>query len=183
MSAQESISESISLCSETDQEALASLLARYGLDIEWVDPTQPLPGSFWGAPEAGLIGNTLYLRGDTPVHSALHEACHYVCMSPARRNGLHTDAGGGYDEENAVCYLQILLADALPAMGAKRLMADMDAWGYSFRLGSTRAWFEGDAEDARQWLTAQGMIDERQRPTWRLRQSDDPLPSGVTHGV
>jgi hypothetical protein len=31
-------------------------------------------------------------------------------------------------------------------------MADMDAWGYSFRLGSTRAWFEADAEDAREFL-------------------------------
>ncbi len=29
----------------------------------------------------------------------------------------------------------------------------MDAWGYSFRLGSTRAWFEGDAQDARAWLS------------------------------
>jgi len=28
----------------------------------------------------------------------------------------------------------------------------MDAWGYSFRLGSARAWFENDAEDAIGWL-------------------------------
>ena len=27
-------------------------------------------------------------------------------------------------------------------------MADMDTWGYSFRLGDTRSWFERDAEDA-----------------------------------
>jgi hypothetical protein len=37
-------------------------------------------------------------------------------------------------------------------------MADMDAWGYSFRLGSTRAWFEGDAEDAREWLEQRGLL-------------------------
>jgi hypothetical protein len=36
-------------------------------------------------------------------------------------------------------------------------MADMDAWGYSFRLGSTRAWFEHDADDARVFLQARGL--------------------------
>ena len=54
------------------------------------------------------------MRDDTPVHSALHEACHYICMDKQRRNDLDTDAGGGYEEENGVCYLQILLADHLP---------------------------------------------------------------------
>ena len=33
-------------------------------------------------------------------------------------------------------------------------MADMDAWGYTFRLGSAHAWFEHDAEDAREFLHA-----------------------------
>jgi len=37
-------------------------------------------------------------------------------------------------------------------------MDDMDAWGYTFRLGSTRAWFERDAEDARAWLAARGLL-------------------------
>ncbi len=49
------------------------------------------------------------------------------------------------------------MADQLPGVGRDRLMQDMDAWGYSFRLGSTRAWFEGDAEDARQWLQDRGL--------------------------
>jgi hypothetical protein len=35
----------------------------------------------------------------------------------------------------------------------------MDAWGYSFRLGSARAWFERDAEEARAWLAARGLVD------------------------
>ncbi len=96
-----------------------------------------------------LRGDTLFARLDTPVHSVLHEASHYVCMTPERRAGLDRDAGGDDPEESAVCYLQILLADALDEVGSERLMQDMDAWGYSFRLGSTRAWFEGDAEDAR----------------------------------
>jgi hypothetical protein len=134
-----------------------------------VPPAAPIPGSYWGEPEAGLIGHRLYLRPDTPVHSALHEACHYICADAPRRASLHTDAGGDFAEENAVCYLQILLADQLPEMGRERLFADMDAWGYSFRLGSTRAWFERDAEDARQWLVDQGLIDRGGRPTWKVR--------------
>ena len=85
------------------------------------------------------------------------------------RAGLDTDAGGDYDEENAVCYLQILLADELPGFGRARMMADMDAWGYSFRLGSARSWFEEDAEDARSWLQRHGLIDASGRPTFALR--------------
>ena len=80
-------------------------------------------------------------------------------MTPERRAGLDRDAGGDDPEESAVCYLQILLADALAGVGRERMMQDMDAWGYSFRLGSTRAWFEGDAEDARAWLARHGVID------------------------
>jgi hypothetical protein len=68
-----------------------------------------------------------------------------------------------------VCYLQILLADALPAVGRDRLMQDMDEWGYSFRLGSTRAWFETDAEDAQQWLQRHGVIRADGALTGQLR--------------
>ena len=50
-------------------------------------------------------------------------------------------------------------------MGVERAIADMDAWGYSFRLGSTRAWFENDAEDARRWLRQQGVTDGDDRLT------------------
>jgi hypothetical protein len=39
------------------------------------------------------------------------------------------------------------------------MCSDMDAWGYTFRLGSARAWFERDAQDARQWLLAHRIID------------------------
>jgi hypothetical protein len=45
----------------------------------------------------------------------------------------------------------------------------MDEWGYSFRLGSTRAWFENDAEDARLWLLNEGVIDTGGRPTGSCR--------------
>ncbi len=142
----------------------------YKMDLRWVDNDLPIPGSHFGTPEAGLIGNTLLVRNDTPLHSAFHEACHYICMDDPRRQQLHTDAGGGYDEENGVCYLQILLADHLDGFGRERMFQDMDEWGYSFRLGSSRAWFENDAEDARAWLMHYHLIDKNDQLTWTLRQ-------------
>jgi len=150
-------------------EALTRLFAPWGLIPVHLPEDAGIPGSFWGAPEAGLVGDRLYVRPDTPVHSALHEGCHYICMDPGRRRALHTDAGGDALEEAAVCYLQILLADRLPGVGRERLMRDMDAWGYSFRLGSARRWFLEDAEDARDWLLREGLIDRRSLPTGRLR--------------
>jgi hypothetical protein len=147
------------LCSDLPEASLSGLLRRFGLRLEPVPEGASIPGSFWGDPEAGIAGDVVYVRGDTPVHSALHEACHLICAATEGRLGLHTDAGGDYAEEDAVCYLQILLAGDLPEVGQERLMADMDAWGYSFRLGSTRAWFEGDAAEARAWLEARGLVD------------------------
>lgn len=137
--------------------ALAALLQPYGVVVEW-SADETIPGSYWGESEAGLIGNRLIVRRDTPVHSALHEACHYICADAARRAALHTDAGGDDLEEAAVCYLQCVLGDALPGYSRARMWADMDAWGYSFRLGSARAWFERDAEDARTWLEQRRLL-------------------------
>lgn len=152
-----------------DRLQVGLLLERYGLALRLVAPDAPIPASYWGDAEAGLDGATLYARLDTPVHSVLHEASHYACMAPERRAGLLRDAGGDDAEENAVCYLQILLADSLREVGRERLMQDMDAWGYSFRLGSARAWFEQDAADALAWLQHERLIDGESRPTWRLR--------------
>jgi len=160
---------SIITCSQTGTAALSSLLTTYGMSLELVETDLPIPGSFWGESEAGLVGSSLYVRADTPVHSALHEACHWICMDEPRRSNLHTDAGGDVAEEHAVCYLQVLLSDHLPGLGRERIFSDMDAWGYSFRLGSAAAWYERDADDARQWLLDQGLIDEEERLTWRMR--------------
>jgi hypothetical protein len=157
------------LLSSIDRIEVALLLKRYGMALELIAPEELIPGSYWGESEAGLKADRLYARLDTPIHSILHEACHYICMSPERRAGLDRDAGGDDLEESAVCYLQVLLADELPGVGRRRLCADMDAWGYSFRLGSTQAWFEGDARDARQWLRDHGVIDAGDRPTGRAR--------------
>lgn len=143
---------------DLDAAELGNLLGGFGLGVAYVAAGDDIPGSHWGDSEAGLIGHTLYLRPDTPVHSALHEACHWICMDDTRRAALHTDAGGTDAEENAVCYLQIVLADDLTGFGRDRAMADMDTWGYSFRLGSARAWFDKDAADARQWLLASDRI-------------------------
>jgi hypothetical protein len=152
-----------------DRVAVAMLLSRYGLTLALLAPEEVIPGSYWGESEAGLKGDRLYARMDTPVHSVLHEASHYICMAPERRAGLDRDAGGDDAEECAVCYLQILLADELPGVGRERLSSDMDEWGYSFRLGDTHAWFSSDAEDARAWLLDHGVIDTESRLTGRLR--------------
>jgi hypothetical protein len=152
-----------------DRVALAMLLSRYGLNLTLVAPEEVIPGSYWGESEAGLKGDRLYARLDTPVHSVLHEASHYICMTPERRSGLDRDAGGDDPEECGVCYLQVVLADALPGVGSERLMSDMDTWGYSFRLGNTRAWFDSDAQDARTWLIEHGVLDDGRRLTGRLR--------------
>jgi hypothetical protein len=141
-------------------DALRRLLRPRGLSVELHPPGAAIPGSYWGEPEAGLVGGVLHVRDDTPVHSALHEGCHYICMDESRRNGLHTDAGGTDTEENAVCYLQALLAEHLPGYSRAQLFEDMDAWGYHFMLGSAQAWFERDAEDARAWLLRAGLIDD-----------------------
>jgi hypothetical protein len=143
--------------SDADRSALAQLLQRFGMDLVLTPAQELIPGSYWGDCEAGLRGAQLYARADTPVHSVLHEASHFICMTPARRARLDRDAGGDEDEESAVCYLQVLLAGELSGVGRARLIDDMDAWGYSFRLGSTRAWLEADAEDARQWLVRTGI--------------------------
>lgn len=152
-----------------DRIALGMLLGRYGLDLVLVAPEDSIPASYGGESEAGLKGDRLYARLDAPLHSVLHEASHYVCMSAERRTGLDRDAGGGDLEESAVCFLQILFADELPGIGRDRLCRDMDEWGYRFRLGSAREWFEHDSQDARGWLFAHSVIDSNDRPTWQLR--------------
>lgn len=138
--------------------ALRALFARYGLALTWLADHAMIPGSYWGESEAGLIGALLYVRADTPLHSALHEGCHWICADDARRASVHTDVGGSDLEECAVCYLSILLADLLPGFGRARMLADMDAWGYSFRLGSAARWFAEDAADARRWLEDQALL-------------------------
>ncbi len=148
---------------------LAGLLAPHGLALRFVPAATEIPGSYWGESEAGLRGDELLVREDTPVHSALHEACHYLCAEVGRRKTLDTDAGGDFLEECAVCYLSILMADQLPAFNRRRMLDDMDTWGYTFRLGSAWRWFEDDADDARCWLVHRGLIDA----TGRLQ---NPVP-------
>jgi hypothetical protein len=144
----------------TDIAAARALLARFGLLLELLPDDADIPGSYWGAPEAGLVGATVYARRDTPVHSLLHEAAHLIVLPPERRARVHTDATDSLEEEDAVCVLQALLGDALPDVGGTRVLADMDAWGYTFRLGSARAYVEQDAEAAWRWLAERGLVDD-----------------------
>jgi hypothetical protein len=154
---------------DLDRRELVELLAGYGARLVELAPHEPIPGSYWGDREAGLIGDAVYVRADTPAHSLLHELCHYICMDDERRFALETDAGGNDDEESAVCYLQVLLAQRLSGFGSERCLSDMDAWGYSFREGSARAWLEGDGIFARDWLLERGLIDTQREPISKLR--------------
>ncbi len=159
LAAAEAVEPAVLRLYSVDRLPLAMLLARYSLQLRLVAPEETIPGSYWGESEAGLIGSVLHARLDTPLHSVLHEAGHFVCMSPERRVALDRDAGGDDAEECAVCYLQLLFADALRGVGRERMLADMDAWGYSFRLGSTRAWLEQDAAEAHAWLQREGIVE------------------------
>ena len=157
------------LLEEVDEARIGQLLSRYGLKLNHVPACRAIPGSYWGDREAGLVEDRLYARPDTPIHSVLHEAAHFVCMSPSRRACLERDAGGDDAEESAVCYLQVLLSDHVVQMGRDRMFRDMDSWGYSFRLGSTKSWFDEDAEDALSWLRAEGLVDEKEAALWTRR--------------
>jgi hypothetical protein len=141
-----------------DPSCARRLLAEFGLDLIEVGLAEPIPGCYWGAPEAGVIGSCVYVRADTPVHSLLHEACHLIVLPQAQRTLIHTDASDCQREEDATCYLQLLLSDRIAGFGRARACADMDTWGYTFRLGSARAWFDDDAEDARALLIERGLI-------------------------
>jgi len=157
------------LVNAIDRLSLEMLLDRYGLALHLVAPEEIIPGSYWGEREAGLIGAKIFARLDTPMHSALHESAPFVCMTPSRRAGLDTDAGWDEAEESAVCYLQVVLAQALPKVGRERMCRDMDEWGYTFRLGGAAAWFAGDAEDARDWLIRHGLLDSQGDITYACR--------------
>jgi hypothetical protein len=154
---------------DLDRREIVELMAGYGARLVELARHETIPGSYWGEREAGLIGDVVYVRADTPAHSLLHELCHFICMDDERRAALATDAGGSDDEESAVCYLQVLLAQRLRGFGAERCLRDMDVWGYSFREGSARAWFDGDGRFARDWLLEHGLVDSQQEPINKLR--------------
>jgi hypothetical protein len=147
------------LMSDIGFDSARALLARYGLMLIKIENDQAIPGSFWGECEAGVIANCVYARDDTPVHSFLHEASHLMVLPADKRAHIHTDASDSIEEEDAVCVLQAILGDELPGVGRQQIFQDMDAWGYTFRLGSAQAYFEHDAVAAFALLQKRGLID------------------------
>src|SRR3546814_11455545 len=95
----------------------AALLARYDLHLEHVPDDAPIPGSYWGESEAGLIGTTVHAPSDTPVHSLLHKACHLIVLSPDRRAAVHTDTPASAEEEDAVALRHAMPGEAHPGRG------------------------------------------------------------------
>jgi len=152
-------------------DAIRPLFDRYQLELHEVASSNQIPYSFWGTPEAGRQRSTLYARADTPLHSLLHEACHFICMPPLLRHQSDIDAGSSAQEENACCYLQIILSDYIPGFNQNIHLHDMNTWGYNFRLGSSARWFYADSDDARNWLIHYDIIKKDNQPTWKLRQS------------
>ena len=152
-------------------ESLQAVLSQYGMTIRYINEVNEIPYSFWGSPEAGRLVDEVYVRADTPIHSVLHESCHYICMPADQRQYKTIDAKGSVMEENACCYLQILLADKLEGISREQLMQDMDAWGYSFRLGSAKSWFLHDADEVKDWLIECEILDQNCEITWKLRQN------------
>ncbi len=160
--AQPTVEPEVVRVSALGTDALRGLFAAHGLTLQHVADGDEIPGSYWGETEAGLVSSTLHVRSDTPVHSVLHEGCHWLCMDAARRQSVHTDANGDQDEEMAVCGLQALLADRIPGYSRAQLFTDMDAWGYSFVLGSAAAWFAQERDEALAWLHHHDVIDAEQ---------------------
>ena len=158
-SALDAPSPPVLILADIDAGETAALLACYDLQLERVADDAPIPGSYWGEPEAGIVGSTVFARADTPVHSLLHEAAHLIVLPPERRRLVHTDATDSIEEEDAVLVLQALLADRLTGVGRARMCADMDAWGYTFRLGSASAYVQRDADSAWAWLAARALVD------------------------
>ncbi|MEM8982548.1 MAG: hypothetical protein AAGC71_05955 [Pseudomonadota bacterium] len=134
---------------DVDAGGLEHWLQRLGLSIAIVPDRVAIPGTYWGEPEAGIVGTTVYASATTPLHSLLHEASHILMHAPTVRHRLLTDAGGTDPVEESVCALQLALADTLPGYSAQRCLGDMDSWGYSFRQGSAVAWYSEDAPIAR----------------------------------
>ncbi|MEO6171550.1 MAG: hypothetical protein ABIP02_00385, partial [Arenimonas sp.] len=88
---------------------------------------------------------------------------HLIVLSEEKRRLVHTDATDSVAEEDAVCILQALLGDELAGVGRECIWADMDTWGYTFRLGSAKAHFEKDADDAFAFLIARGLMNVEQQ--------------------
>ena len=144
--------------SDINVEHAQQLLGCFSLELRVIEDGESIPGSYWGECEAGIIGSTVFVRQDTPIHSLLHETCHLIVLPIEKRPSIHTDATDSIAEEDATCYLQLLLADYIQGFGFERACQDMDTWGYTFRLGSARAWFEQDAEDANAFLCQLGLL-------------------------
>lgn len=144
--------------SDINSKHARQLLGCFSLELRVIEDGESIPGSYWGECEAGIIGSTVFVRQDTPIHSLLHETCHLIVLPIEKRPSIHTDATDSIAEEDATCYLQLLLADYIQGFGFERACQDMDTWGYTFRLGSARAWFEQDAEDANAFLCQLGLL-------------------------
>ena len=59
---------------DLSRNASDELLSAYGLELITLTLDAEIPASYWGAPEAGIAGQCVFVRADTPAHSLLHDA-------------------------------------------------------------------------------------------------------------
>ena len=63
---------------DVEYAAIDNLANRYGLTVKSIADGETITGSFWGEPEAGIKGLSVFVRSDTPIHSMLHEISHII---------------------------------------------------------------------------------------------------------
>ena len=136
---------------------VAALLARYGLAARARRRRRADPRQLLGRTRSRPDRPRVHARDDTPVHSLLHEAAHLIVLPPERARRAYRRHRFGRGRRRRL--RAAVAARRRPARRRPRaLMADMDAWGYTFRLGSARAYFERDAEDAGPGCSARGLV-------------------------
>ncbi|MDB2544126.1 hypothetical protein N9X63_03545 [Woeseiaceae bacterium] len=55
-----------------ENKELNNLINKYHFKLKILADHETIPASFWGDPEAGLIGKTIFVKKITPLHSFFH---------------------------------------------------------------------------------------------------------------
>ncbi len=157
--------------SDSDRHSLALLLNRYGLVPELVGFKNGNPGFILGGRGSRGWWETNSCCVKTP-------RCIPCCMRPVTTFA--------WTKRGALAWIPMqaaIMTKRMPSaifkyywpmncrdLAVEQMLSDMDAWGYTFRLGSARAWFEEDAGDARAWLLSAGIISASGKPTFKIRE-------------
>lgn len=137
---------------ELGEVLVVVLFVCFDLWFECVVDGELIFGSFWGDEEVGIIGIIVYVCGDMLVYLLLYEVCYLIVLLLECCVVVYIDVIDLIEEEDVICYLQIVLVDVFLGVGCDWLMVDMDVWGYLFWFGLICVWFEQDVENVCQFL-------------------------------